>query len=446
MSDAGFTLGKYKLQNCIASGQTTQIWEGVDEGGTDKYAIKMILPEAFKNPDNKKVLKHEAMVLKRFDHPNIVKFKELVIKKEYGFFVMELFKTPNVKQLIQSDLVSVQSRLKRLVELSCLSLGYVHSKRYIHRDVKPDNLLFNRSSDFRLVDFSLTEPMVRGVKRLLYRRKLLVQGTRTYMSPEQILGRILTPASDLYSLGISIYEITTGKPPFQGSNPKELLRRHLETVPVPPSEMNPNLTDEMDKFIMRLLSKKPKDRPKDTSDLMAEFRGINVWKEPPESLVKVIKGEDKQDYGLGERRDSRSDALRQEQLKLGKLSAGGPKPPTPGGGPIPPRPPVGAGGPPAPPGAPRPPAPPPPPGRVAPPPPPPAGGPTAPPPPRPAPPPPTAPRPAAVPPRPPAPPVSGAPAPPRPPAPPSARPAAPPPPRPPAPPSGGGGLDDFKVS
>ena len=129
MSEAGFTLGKYKLQSCIASGQATQIWEGVEEGGSEKYAIKMILPEAFKNKDNRISLKHEAAVLKIFDHPNIVRFKEIVMKKEYGFFVMELFKTPNVKQMIQIDIVSVQSRIKRLVELACLALGHVHSKK-----------------------------------------------------------------------------------------------------------------------------------------------------------------------------------------------------------------------------------------------------------------------------------------------------------------------------
>ena len=179
MSDAGFTLGKYRLQSCIASGQTTQIWEGVEEGSSEKVAIKMILPEAFKDRDNHKTLKHEALVLKGFENPNIVKFKEIVFKKnQYGYFVMELFKTPNVKQLIQTDLVSVQTRIKRLIELTCLALGHVHSKKYIHRDVKPDNLLFNRASDFRLCDFSLTEKMVRGFGRLLYRRKLLVQGTR----------------------------------------------------------------------------------------------------------------------------------------------------------------------------------------------------------------------------------------------------------------------------
>lgn len=461
MSEAGFTLGKYKLLNCIASGQTTQVWEGQEEGGSEKFAIKMILPEAFKDPDNRKILKHEAAVLKGFDHPNVIRFKEIVIKKEYGFFVMELFKTNNVKQMIQGDLVSIQSRMKRMIELTCLALGHVHDKKFIHRDIKPDNLLFNRGSDFRLVDFSLAQKRVGGLGKWLYRRKLLVQGTRTYMSPEQILGQILTPASDLYSLGITMYEIVTGKPPFQASNPKEVLKKHLEAKPIPPNESNPNLTDEMNRFILRLMSKKAKERPKDTSDFMAEFRGINLWKEPPETLVRTEKGEEKETFSLGERRDSRSDALRQEMIKQGKLPGGsGAKAPA---APAPPSPPRAPGAPPAPPtpggvrvAAPAPPV-------VAPPPPPavPVGGaPTAPRPPmapspvaRPPAPPAAAPVPPSAVPVPPSPPGAGRPVPPgapRPPAAPAGRPPAPPSapqaPRPPVAPGGTDGIDDFKIS
>ncbi|MFO1021629.1 MAG: serine/threonine-protein kinase [Planctomycetales bacterium] len=376
MSDTELVLGKYKLINCIASGQNTQIWEAGEQGSPEKFALKMLLPAAFKDGTHRATLKREASILKSFDHPNIVKFHEFSMTREFGFFTMELFRCPNLKSHIQTDIVGLQSRIKRLVELTCLALGHLHEKKYIHRDIKPDNILFSRGSELRLVDFSLTEKMSGFLGRMFSRKKKLVQGTRTYMSPEQIRGKALGPESDIYSLGVTVYEILCGRAPFLAGNPKELLKKHLSATPITPSELNPNITPEMDKFVLRLLAKKPADRPRTTADVLAELRGIEVWFKPPETLVKVEKAEDKEEFGLGERRDSRSDALRQEMAKKGILptakgptppvpppQAGAPTPPAPPrppGAPVPPAPPRPVGGPPSapqPPAAPRPPTP-----------------------------------------------------------------------------------------
>ena len=315
MTNDDQTVGNYRLVNCIASGSSCQVWEVIDNDTTRRMAMKLLLPAALKDAEVMATIKHEFNVAKSFDHPNIVKYHELSVTKQHAYFVMDLFPAPSLKTQLFNDMRGLHIRLKRLVELVAVSLEHIHERGYLHRDIKPDNILMNKSAEVRVIDFSLASKAAGALSKMLHRKQSTVQGTRTYMAPEQILGKPLTVQTDIYNFGITLFELLTGEPPFKGSTPKDLLLRHL-SEPVPaPSDFNSNVTPQMDAIVQRMLAKKPEQRHKKMGEFMAEFRNAPLFKEEVKEKVELTereKAEQELASTLGERLDSRKDALRKQ--------------------------------------------------------------------------------------------------------------------------------------
>lgn len=307
------TIGQYQLVNCIASGSSSQVWEAIDTETTRRVAMKLLLPEKLKDAEALGSLKNEFKVASSFDHPNIPKYYEFAKTKQNAYFVMELFAAPNLKTQLNNDIRGVHIRLKRLVELVAMALEHIHERGWVHRDIKPDNILMNKSAEVRVIDFSLACRSAGALSKMLHRKQALVQGTRTYMAPEQILGKPLTAQTDIYNFGVTLFELLTGESPFKGSTPKDLLLRHLGEAAPAPSQFNPNVTPEMDMIVQRMLSKKPEQRHKKIAEFMAEFRNTPLFKEEVTEKVELSEKEQAEkelSTQLGERLDSRSDALR----------------------------------------------------------------------------------------------------------------------------------------
>jgi eukaryotic-like serine/threonine-protein kinase len=319
VSDEELIDGIYKLVMCIATGGSSQVWEVVEQASGRHLAMKLLKSD---NPDfneNKAGLKHEAAVLKSLDHPMIIKFEKYSSSRDNTYMTMEHFRAANVKLQIKADIASVHVRARRLFESVCQALSHVHAKGWVHRDMKPDNVLMNKVGEIRLVDFSLSSKEVKGFSKMIGGGKQkTIQGTRTYIAPETINKQTPTFQTDLYSLGIMFFEVLTGKTPFQAPTPEELLRKHLRTEAPNASEFNPNVTPEMDRLIAKLLKKKPADRPASVDEVLGELRRIKIFKEDvtEESLAK--KAEDAKDT-MGEltdiRLDSRADAKLREMLE-----------------------------------------------------------------------------------------------------------------------------------
>jgi len=313
VSTDSHTIGKYKLVNCIATGQSTQIWEVLDTETTRRAAMKLLLPEQMSDPEKVGALKSEFKVASSFDHPNILKYEELLTNKKNAYFTMELFNAPNLKTQLYNDIRSVHIRLKRLVELVCMALEHIHERGWVHRDIKPDNILMNKSSEVRVIDFSLACRTAGAISKMLHRKQLTVKGTRTYMAPEQILGKPLTAQTDIYNFGVTLFELLTGETPFKGSTPKDLLLRHIGEPAPAASEFNPNITPQMDQILQRMLAKKPEQRHKKIAEFMAEFRNVPMFKEEVTEKVELTEkeiAEQELKTVLGERLDSRTDHMR----------------------------------------------------------------------------------------------------------------------------------------
>src|SRR4029453_3479060 len=119
-----------------------------------------------------------------------------------------------------------------------------------------------KSAEVRIIDFSLACRAATTLSKMFARKQQTVKGNRTYMAPEQIMGKALTPQTDIYNFGVTIFELLTGQAPFAGSTPKDLLLRHMGEIPPNPSDINTNVTPEMDRIVLRMLSKKPEQRQK----------------------------------------------------------------------------------------------------------------------------------------------------------------------------------------
>lgn len=314
----------YELVNCIATGTATQIWEVRKAGATQSLAMKILLPEAFKNPEMRNNLKHEASVGKSLEHPNIIRIQESKFTRKYGYFIMEYFRGGNLKSMIRNEKAQVQSRAKRVVECLAQALAYMHDKKWIHKDVKPDNVMLTKGGEVRLIDFSLAGRAGNVVIHAMSKKaNIVIQGTRTYLAPELIRREVLTHSVDIYSLGVMTYEMLTGNPPFRTANPNDLLMMQVRDAPVPPTYNDQNITPEAEKFVLKLLSKYPKDRPANMHEVFAEVRNINFFKVDPIEHARATQAA----YAASaaqqqnDRLDSRMDAQR--------TAEGGPRPTPP---------------------------------------------------------------------------------------------------------------------
>ncbi|MEI8383156.1 MAG: serine/threonine-protein kinase [Planctomycetota bacterium] len=318
MSDDELIDGTYKLIMCIATGGSSQVWECVEQATGRHLAMKLLKEESPDFKENKAGLKHEADVLKTLDHPLIIKFDRFSSSRDNTYMTMEHFRAANVKLQLKSDIRSVHVRTRILFESVCQALSHVHSRGWIHRDIKPDNVLMNKVGEIRLVDYSLSSKEVTGFSKMIGGGKLkTIQGTRTYIAPETIRKQAPTFQTDLYSLGIMFFEVLTGRTPFQAPTPEELLKRHLRDEPANASEFNKNVTPEMDRIIYRLLKKKPTDRPGTVDEVLAELKRIRIFKEDVTDVSqKEIDDKDASMENLTELRlDSRADAKLSQMLQ-----------------------------------------------------------------------------------------------------------------------------------
>ena len=164
-------------------------------------------------------------------------------------------------------------------------MAYVNEQGWIHRDIKPDNFLVDDEGNVKMIDFALATRK-RGLLGRLFSQKSKVQGTRSYMSPEQIRSRALDERADLYSLGCTLFHLVAGNPPFTGVTTSDLFRKHLKAPPPSLESANRNVTPAFSSLIRKVMAKKPSDRPASAREFLGLLREIPLFQgtaEPPGS-------------------------------------------------------------------------------------------------------------------------------------------------------------------
>ena len=259
------TLGSLKLTTQLGVGRHCQIWEALDPASKARVAVKVIVPEKARDVGQRHLLEHELKVAKSVSHPTIIRIDRLSDEGGLPHLVMELFPHPNLKKQIAAGVETLAPRLQRIVTETALALDHLHGK--------PDNILAAPDGQVKLIDLAIAKRKPGLLGRLLG-DKGPVQGSPSYMSPEQIRGEPLDARADIYSLGCVLFELLAGKPPFASPNANDLLNKQVSATPPAIETLNPNATTSVSKLIRQMLAKKPADRPASMQDVLTQLRSI----------------------------------------------------------------------------------------------------------------------------------------------------------------------------
>lgn len=284
-------VGGYRRLNVLQTGQTSEVWEVAEVASNQRYAMKLLLPEKAQVSSERRLLSHEAKIGMKLIHPKIIRFHKFKNDRQTPFILMEYFPSQNLKlRILRGQFEeNIKPRFRTLVEQMVLALDFVHSKGWVHRDIKPDNYLVSGSGDVRLIDFALAVPTASALSRWLKKKNPRIMGTRSYMSPEQIRGLPLDRRADIYSFGVMLFEMINGRLPYVGSSGQELLRKHISAA-VPPFDPQRNATPEFEALVTSMMAKKEGDRPPTLSDFLEKFRGMKIFKDETAAAGKAKKG------------------------------------------------------------------------------------------------------------------------------------------------------------
>jgi serine/threonine-protein kinase len=286
MADVNEFIGGYRLRTLLQTGQTSQVFEVIEPKSGLHYAMKLLLPEAATNPEHRSTLFNEADVGVKMAHQNVVRIFKVNKSDTAPHFIMEFFPSGSMRLRLQGkDTKFIQEHARKIFKGAGTGLAYMNAMGYIHKDIKPDNILVNSLGDTKIIDFAITKRIQKppGFLARLLKRKGRVQGTPSFMAPEQIKNEHLDGRVDVYSYGCTLYELTTGRPPFRGITRDDLLTRHLVEKPSPLTAYNSDVTDEFSNFVLRLIAKKRQDRPANFHEVLMQLRKVpQIFRSVPE--------------------------------------------------------------------------------------------------------------------------------------------------------------------
>ncbi len=271
------TIGGYRLLRHIVTGQASQVWEVVEVHSGRHFAMKLLLPEKAQDSAHRQFLFHEAEVGQQLAHPNIIRIVKVDRSASNPYFAMEYFPAGSMKvRLMRKEYDFLREKGQDILKQVATGLAFMNAKGWVHRDVKPDNILVASSGDVRIIDFAIAQKMPTGWAKFFW-RKSKPQGTHSYMSPEQIRSQPLDGRSDIYSFGAMCYEMVTGRPPFRAASFQELLTKHIVEKPVTPRQLNPEVTEQFADLVLRMLAKKKEDRPRDFHQVLMKMRAMRLF-------------------------------------------------------------------------------------------------------------------------------------------------------------------------
>lgn len=265
----------------IRAGAIYEIWAVRPVSENTAYAMKWLPPGPKYDRPNIADLKHEYQVGVTLEHPSVIKTFDFGNTSNGAYMLLELFKVPNLKQqIISGGYKKLQHRAKAILTAAAAGVAHLNDKGWIHRDIKPDNFMVRDDDAVKLIDFNLARKPSGGLSKLFGGRSK-VQGTHSYMSPEQIRGQSIDVRADVYSFGCMMHEFFTGKPPFSANSPNELLQRHLSNKPQPLTVFEKNITPEFAAYVQRMMAKDPNERPNNLKDVMMEIKTQRIFYNPP---------------------------------------------------------------------------------------------------------------------------------------------------------------------
>ncbi|MGZ4245366.1 MAG: protein kinase domain-containing protein [Solirubrobacteraceae bacterium] len=246
---------RYLLRRRIGAGATAVVYLAEDLALPRTVAIKLLHDWFAEDDEQVERFRHEAWTASGLHHPHIVGVYESGGWTCDPYLVMEYVAGRSLKSLIREAAPLVPARAVDLIAQLLCAVRYIHARGIIHRDLKPDNAIVTTDGQLKLTDFGIAHQHVGDITQTG-----VIIGTVQYLSPEQIEGERASVASDLYSIGVTLYELLTGQVPFNGDTIGVVLRAHVQEQPTPPSALNPAVSSQLDSIVIRALDKNPQGR------------------------------------------------------------------------------------------------------------------------------------------------------------------------------------------
>lgn len=248
---------RYQLLQTIGTGGMAVVYLGRDTMLERPVAIKILREDYSKNEAFRERFRLEAKAAANLSHPNIVTVHDFGFDSDRLYLVMEYLPGTDLKTILRErNRLPIEEAVNIIVQAAA-GIGYAHRAGLIHCDVKPHNILVTPDQRIKVTDFGIARAMASIHPD---EKSDVVWGSPLYFSPEQAAGEPPSPASDVYSLGVVLYEMLTGRLPFQSSDPVELARMHREVLPPPPRRFNPEIPPTLEQIILKVLSKEPAAR------------------------------------------------------------------------------------------------------------------------------------------------------------------------------------------
>ncbi|MEO7911761.1 MAG: protein kinase [Roseiflexaceae bacterium] len=263
------TLGKYTLGALLGQGGMGAVYRSHHPLLNRPVAIKIMLASVAADPQAHQRFMREAQVVAVLSHPHIVNIFDVDVQDGQPYIVMDFAPGGSLAARLQAGQIALDETLRLAIPLAD-ALAYAHSQGLIHRDLKPANVLLRLDGSPVLADFGLARPIIADSAAQITATGAVL-GTLAYMAPEQFSGRPADARSDIYAFGVMLYEMLTGRVPFEGDS-AQIMYGHLQQPPAPPRQINPALPDAIERLILRMLEKNPDKRPQSATELAAELR------------------------------------------------------------------------------------------------------------------------------------------------------------------------------
>jgi eukaryotic-like serine/threonine-protein kinase len=256
--------GRYRVQSRLGSGGMAEVWSAEDSQLGRRVALKLLASRFATDPDFRERFRREAAAAAAMQHPNVVSIYDRGEWDGTSYIAMELVNGPTLKQLISQRGPAGPGAATDIAIEILKALRYAHKRGIVHRDIKPQNVLIDEEGHAKVADFGIAHA---GASDMTDEGAML--GTVQYVSPEQAQGKPVSPRSDLYSVGVVLYELLTGQVPFDGEAPVSIALKQVSELPVPPSQLEPSIPPALETVVLRALEKDPDHRFQDADEFIA---------------------------------------------------------------------------------------------------------------------------------------------------------------------------------
>jgi len=280
--------GRYRIQRKLGAGGMADVYLAEDQELGRRVAIKILNSRHGNDDQFIERFRREAKNAAALNHPNIVSIYDRGEAEDTYYIAMEFLDGRTLKELIVGRGAAPVNVAIEYARQILSALRFAHRHGIVHRDIKPHNVLVDREGRVKVTDFGIARA---GTSQMTETGSIV--GTAQYLSPEQARGGEVDPRSDLYSLGVVLYELLTGKTPFDGETPVEIAMKHLSNAPKPPSKLRPDIPPELDMVVLRALSKSPDDRYQSADEMEADLervaRGARVSATTVDTATQVLR-------------------------------------------------------------------------------------------------------------------------------------------------------------